>query len=67
MTGDLGDFFLTMLGRPPMIPVPPEDSTAGKWKAFALELERRDPAALEVLRTFSEICRRSENPVGGEN
>ncbi len=67
MNEDLGDFFISMLGRLPLVPIPPENAAARTWKDFASELERRDPDALEVLRTFSEICRRAENPGGGEN
>lgn len=67
MNEDLGDFFISMLGRLPMVPIPPENASAGTWKDFASELERRDPDALEVLQTFTEICRRAENPDGGKN
>lgn len=67
MNEDLGDFFISMLGRLPMVPIPPENASAGTWKDFASELERRDPDALEVLQTFTEICRRAENPDGGKH
>lgn len=67
MNEDLGDFFTSMLGRLPMVPIPPENASAGTWKDFASELERRDPDAIEVLRTFTEICRRAENSDGGKH
>ncbi|MHB1285577.1 MAG: hypothetical protein ACYCYP_03280 [Leptospirales bacterium] len=55
MTENLEEFFESMLGRAPALPLPPKNASVETWDEFVGELERQDPEAFEVYRTMLKV------------
>lgn len=59
-----------LLGRAPMVSMPPKNSPVDTWNDFTRELERQDPEAFEILATIFNsgirIPARAQEETGGQ-